>query len=142
MPTWGQILNEIQTALQSGDQRAFDTIRNKYLLDLYNYTGRDTIIYATRWTSGDVPANIVSINDEDLQAFMEAIHGLKGNELDLIIHTGGGSAEATDAIVTYLRQKFNHIRIFIPQAANRSTIHTKHANRVTGCSGTCNFGSI
>jgi len=48
---------------------------------------------------------------------MEAIHGLKGNKLDLILHTGGRSAEATDAIVTYLRQKFNHIRIIIPQAA-------------------------
>lgn len=48
---------------------------------------------------------------------MEAIHGLKGDKLDLILHTGGGSAEATDAIVTYLRQKFNEIRVFIPQAA-------------------------
>lgn len=117
MPTWGQILNEIQTAVKSGDQHALDTVRNKYLLDLYNHTHRNTIIYATRWTSGDVPANVISINDEDIQAFMEALHGLKGRELDLIIHTGGGSAEATDAIVTYLRQKFDHIRIFIPQAA-------------------------
>lgn len=48
---------------------------------------------------------------------MEAIAGLKGKELDLILHTGGGSAEATDAIVSYIRQKFDHIRVIIPQAA-------------------------
>jgi len=48
---------------------------------------------------------------------MEAIAGLQGENLDLILHTGGGSAEATDALVSYLRLKFKHIRIIIPQAA-------------------------
>lgn len=48
---------------------------------------------------------------------MEAVYGLRNEKLDLIVHSGGGSAEATDAIVSYLRQKFKHIRIIIPQAA-------------------------
>lgn len=117
MPTWGQLLGEIRTQIQAGDQQAFDTVRNKYLKDLSSFTGRDTIIYATRWTSGDAPPNLVSITDEDIHAFMEAVSGLKCENLDLIIHSGGGSAEATDAIVSYLRQKFKHIRIIIPQAA-------------------------
>lgn len=117
MPTWGQLLGEIRTQIQAGDQQAFDTIRNKYLKELSTFTGRDTIIYATRWTSGDAPPNLVSITDEDIHAFMEAVSGLKCENLDLIIHSGGGSAEATDAIVSYLRQKFKHIRIIIPQAA-------------------------
>ena len=117
MPTWGQLLEEIRSQIQAGDQQAFDTVRNKYLKELSSFTGRDTIIYATRWTSGDAPPNLVSINDEDIDAFMEAISGLKCKDSDLIIHTGGGSAEATDAIVSYLRQKFKHIRIIIPQAA-------------------------
>jgi hypothetical protein len=43
--------------------------------------------------------------------------GLSNENLDLILHTGGGSAEATDAVVSYLRQKYKHIRIIIPQAA-------------------------
>ncbi|NBV14242.1 MAG: serine protease [Sphingobacteriia bacterium] len=117
MPTWGQLLGEIRILIQDGDQQAFDTIRNKYLYELSAYTGRDTIIYATRWTSGDAPPNLVSITDEDIHAFMEAVSGLKCDSLDLILHSGGGSAEATEAIVSYLRQKFKHIRIIIPQAA-------------------------
>lgn len=117
MPTWGQILGEIRLGIQQGDQQAFDTIRNKYLKQLSDFTGRNTIIYATRWTSGDAPPNLVSITDEDIHAFMEAIAGLKGDHLDLILHTGGGSAEASDAIVSYLRQKFSYIRVIIPQAA-------------------------
>lgn len=117
MPTWGQLLGEIRNEIQSGDQHAFDSVRNRYLKELSNYTGRDTIIYATRWTSGDAPPNLVSITDEDIHAFMEAVYGLKSDNLDLILHSGGGSAEATDAIVSYLRQKFKQIRIIVPQAA-------------------------
>jgi ClpP class serine protease len=117
MATWGQILGEIQNAIQSGDVRSFDNVRNKYIKFLADYTKRDTIIYATRWTSGDAPPNLVSITDEDVHAFMEALSGLNNKNLDLILHTGGGSAEATDAIVSYLRQKYKHIRIIIPQAA-------------------------
>jgi len=117
MPTWGQILGEIRAKIKEGDEQAFDSTRNKYLKDLAKYTGRDTIVYASRWTTGDAPPNLISITDEDIHAFMEALYGLSGNKLDLILHTGGGSAEATDAIVSYLRQKYDYIRVIIPQAA-------------------------
>ncbi|MBI1782917.1 MAG: serine protease [Sphingobacteriales bacterium] len=117
MPTWGQILNEINTGIQKGDARSFDNVRQRYIKDLADFTGRDVIVYASKWTSGDAPPNLVSIIDEDIQGFMEAIHGLKRDQLDLLLHTGGGSAEATDAIVSYIRQKFNNVRIIIPQAA-------------------------
>ncbi|MGG9970909.1 SDH family Clp fold serine proteinase [Ferruginibacter sp. SUN002] len=117
MPTWGQILNEVQAEQRAGIANPFDKVRQKYLQQLCALTGRDVIVYASKWTSGDAPPNLVSIIDEDLQGFMEAIHGLKNKNLDLILHTGGGSAEATEAIVSYLRQKFDNIRIIIPQAA-------------------------
>ena len=117
MPTWGQILGEIRHEIQKGNQQAFDSVRNKYLKALSDFTGRNTIIYATRWTSGDAPPNLVSLTDEDIHALMETVAGLNGDTLDLIIHSGGGSAEATDAIVSYLRQKFKNIRIIVPQAA-------------------------
>lgn len=117
MPSWGQILNEVNVSLQRGERNAFDVVRQKYIKELQAKTGRNLIVYASKWTSGDAQPNLVSINDEDVHAFMEAISGLKGDNLDLVLHTGGGSAEATDAIVSYLRQKFKHIRVIIPQAA-------------------------
>ena len=105
MPTWGEILQEIRDLNKNGDPQALDKVRNKYVSDLSVHTGRNVIVYASRWTQGDAPPNIISINDEDIQAFMEAIAGLEGTELDLLLHTGGGSAEATDGIVSYLRKK-------------------------------------
>jgi hypothetical protein len=117
MPTWGQILGEVNSLIPKYQGNTFNIIRNKYVKALSDSTGRDTIVYLSRWASGDAPPMAVSITDEDIHAFMEAIAGLKNDKLDLILHTGGGSAETTDAIVSYLRQKFNHIRVIIPQAA-------------------------
>jgi hypothetical protein len=116
MPTWGRLLLEIKDALKLNDN-AYDVIREKYIAELHAYTGRNTIVYATDWTTGDTPTHLTSLTDEDIHGFMEAIYGLEGEELDLVLHTPGGSAEAVDAIVSYLRQKFKHIRVIIPQAA-------------------------
>jgi hypothetical protein len=117
MPTWGQILNEIQIEFQKGNKSAYDTCRNKYISELAALTERDTIVYASRWTTNDVNPGLVAISDEDIHAFMEAVAGLQGKQLDLVLHTGGGSAESAEAIISYLRQKYEHIRIIVPQAA-------------------------
>lgn len=131
MPTWGQILDEVQQLGKGGDKAAFDTVRTRYVRELAEFTGRNTIVYASRWTQGDVPPNLTIISDEDVQAFMQAIYGLKGDTLDLVLHTGGGSAEATDAIVSYLRTKFRDIRVLIPQAAmSAGTMMACSANRL------------
>ena len=117
MPSWGELLKEVNAQVLAGTPNALDVVRQKYLKALATLTGRDTILYAAKWTTGGVAQNLISIVDEDLQGFMEAVYGLKNPNLDLIIHTGGGSAEATDAIVSYLRQKFDNIRVIVPQAA-------------------------
>ena len=46
-----------------------------------------------------------------------SLHKLKGDGLDLILHSPGGSLEAADQIVQYLRAKYKHIRAIVPQNA-------------------------
>ena len=58
----------------------------------------------------------MSINDEDMQAFMEVSYGLESDGLDLILHSPGGSPEAAEAIV-YLRSRFTNIPVIVPQLA-------------------------
>ena len=48
---------------------------------------------------------------------MEVTNGLRGSRLDLILHSPGGSSMAAEAIVTYLRSRFDHIRVIVPQLA-------------------------
>jgi len=115
MPTWSEILGELQQKSPSD----FDGVRRKYLTSLHAHTGRSVILYASKWTQSapNVDPDVISINDEDLQGLMEVVHGLPDAPLDLIIHSPGGSAEATEMVLQYLRSKFPHIRAIIPQAA-------------------------
>lgn len=116
MPTWGGILQELnQSANVNNGQPDFDGVRRKYLAALNGHTGRSVLLYATDWLSGS--ASSVSIVLEDVHALMENVKDLPGPELDLIIHSPGGSAEAVDSIVKYLRTKYTHIRAFVPLAA-------------------------
>ena len=117
MPTWGAILTELQEAGKVGNSPAFDIVRRKYLALLKEKTSRDVILYATNWTSPGVSSSDISITEEDIQGFMEVIHGLSGQNLDLILHSPGGSAEVTEALVSYIRTKFNNVRVIVPQAA-------------------------
>ena len=116
MPTEDEIQKEI-LALKSVAQ---DNVRRHYLKELHKYTNRDTIIYASAFTSKkmpQLPPFLMSITNEDIQGFMSALHGLTGNNLDLILHSPGGSLEAADQIIQYLRAKYKNIRAIVPQNA-------------------------
>ncbi len=118
MPTWGQILSELQEKAKSKPGTIpCDEIRRNYLAALQAHTKRDVILYETDWTSPNSDPSLISINEEDLQGLMEVIHGLKGPNLDLILHSPGGSPDCTGALVSYLRSKFSHIRVIVSQAA-------------------------
>lgn len=118
MPTWSGILEELRNAQAQGETSPFDLVRRKYLVAAHQHTGRNVILYATKWTQGEATSpEMVSINEEDLQGLMEVVHGLQGDELDLILHSPGGSPVAAEALVTYLRSKFAHIRVVVPQLA-------------------------
>lgn len=116
MPTWGEVLEELNTgaALNNGVPD-LDGLRRKYLSELHARTGRDTLIYYTDWLGS--PGQAVSITLIDMQGLMEVCKGLDGPNLDIILHSPGGSPEATDSIVRYLRRKFDNIRVFVPIAA-------------------------
>ncbi len=114
MPTWGEILEEIQAPAAATGRLDFDGVRRKYLRQLHELTGRDTILYSSDWLTGKPDTSIVL---EDMQGLMSACKGLAGPGLDIILHSPGGSPDATASIVRYLRGKYTHIRVFVPLAA-------------------------
>lgn len=115
MPDWGSILQEINENVP--DPSPPDLVRRKYLANLCKYTERDVILYASNWTQPTPFAELVHINEEDVQGLMVAVHGLKSDKLDLILHSPGGVPEVAENMVSYLRKKFDHIRVIVPQAA-------------------------
>lgn len=132
MATWSEILAELQELGQHLQRTGgllpdgtrlparvsqFDFVRRKYLRQLADHTGRPVILYATKWTQGGAAVDLVSITPEDIQGFMEVVYGLPLGPLDVVLHSPGGSAEAAEALVNYLRSKFTNIRVIVPQAA-------------------------
>lgn len=112
MGSWDDVLRELNNT-----QSQQDYIRRKKLRELADYTGRNVITYYSSWLNKQA-ANL-DINDADMTGFMNCVHGLDCNKgLDLILHTPGGSPTAAEAIVNYLRTKFNYdIRVIVPQLA-------------------------
>lgn len=118
MPTWGELLTQIAALQAQGNVNALDIVRRDALSDLSNYTGRNVILYASAHLQKQgVPPELLSITNEDIEGFMEVMHGLSGDKLDIIIHSPGGRVEATEAIVKYVRGKFSDIRMIVPHEA-------------------------
>jgi len=118
MPTWGEILSQLAAEQEVSGPLAFDIVRRTYLAALSEFTGNCTILYATKWTvPSNVQPDLLQIVEEDVQGLMEVVHGVDNEKLDLILHSPGGSPEATEAFVTYLRSKFRFIRVIVPHAA-------------------------
>src|SRR5271167_3165890 len=98
MPTWGDILKELQAPSQELRDKIlrgelppntpitidFDGVRRKYLRALFDYTHRPVILYAVNWTSPKpgIDPDLVSIIPEDVQGFMEVMHGVPEGPLD------------------------------------------------------------
>lgn len=114
MPDWSYILEEIK-----GNSGNYDQIRRNYLKKLHNETKRNIIVYYSGWLQKPDLGERTQINDEDKHGFMNVLHGLKHTEgLDLILHTPGGGAAATESLVDYLRSIYKtDIRAFVPQLA-------------------------
>jgi ClpP class serine protease len=116
MGSWLDILNDIQ---QRGSQ--FDIVRRELLNKFSEITGRNTIAYYSGWCQKpNVDPSLISINDDDMNGFMNSVKGLKDRNqgVNLVIHTPGGNIASTEKIVHYLNKKFNNkIYTYVPQIA-------------------------
>lgn len=112
-PSWGELLNGLSDISFNPDE-----LRQQYLKQLYECTGRNIITYYSAWLQQDKEGNI-DINDSDLTGFMNAVKGMDVTKgLDLILHTPGGIPTAAEGIVQYLHTKFgNNIRVIVPHMA-------------------------
>lgn len=123
MPNQFQILGEIQArAIQNPGLNPFDGVRKDKIAALKALTGRPVIIYAADFLSMKVAAIpqlqagiTITLRDKDYIAGL--IDTVPGDEVDLLIQSPGGSAEATEIIVEHLRARFKHVRVLIPGTA-------------------------
>lgn len=118
MPSWSEIFNKFSNTKEENKITFLVEEKKKYLDEISKCTGRNVISYYSGWLQKPT-ASDVSINDKDMNAFMEAVYKLdKSKGVDLILHTPGGDISATEKIINCLHSIFNNdIRAIVPQMA-------------------------
>ncbi len=113
MATWEQLNAQVA----SGN---IDLVRRGKLAELSQMTGRPCILYAVEMFNAkkaQLAGGDTSINLGDRDGFFEVLRDISGDNLDVILHSPGGSPEATESIVKLLRSRFKNIRFIIPSIA-------------------------
>jgi len=117
VPGWGEILQELQASVSptapGGD---LDGIRDRYIARLHELSGRAVIVYSSGWLAGRSSTDVQVVGD-DVLSMMECCRDVDEDELDLIVSSPGGQAQAAEQIVEYLRTQFRYIRCFVPMQA-------------------------
>jgi ClpP class serine protease len=125
VPTWGQILKEVSESARARAPQGpdLDGIRLKYIQQLHKASGRAVISYASGWLNKHDGRTSYSVEGQDVHGLMEVCYGVQERELDLILHSPGGSAQAAEQMIEYLRTRFDYIRAIVPlQAKSAATM--------------------
>ena len=121
MSSWSDIAGKVSQLVNQGltENAALNSIRQESIKALADYRGRNVICYYSGWLQLSESVAPDSITDDDTNGLMNALHGLdKAKGLDLVLHTPGGDLAATQSIVGYLMDFFNHdVDAFVPQLA-------------------------
>ncbi len=115
MPTFQRLLDELNKIPAAEKQIEYiDHTRKQKIKEISDITNRDVLVYFS-----DLKKNhpLGAINWDDKTCFADMIDGLNKNAIDVIIHSPGGSAEATQSLVSMLREHFGNIRFIIPNMA-------------------------
>lgn len=121
MASWNDIVQEIAALTPQSD--SYDIVRRRKIDVVRQITGRNLVIYATDFTAKNPikaqftgPLTAIGLTDKD--GFDEVTRNLPHDtELDVLLHSPGGSAEATESIVELLRARFQRVRFIIPNVA-------------------------
>jgi len=120
MSSWDSIIKE---ASQLNTLDAYDIILKQKIDAVQQITERHLVVYASDFMTSNpiktqLVGNLVSISLTDKDGFDEVTRSLPQNsQVDILLHSPGGYAEATESIVTMLRSRFSKIRFIIPSVA-------------------------
>ncbi|MDE3269186.1 MAG: S49 family peptidase [Pseudomonadota bacterium] len=113
MPGWSETIKRIAEG-----ENPHSALRKQLIRLSDKRGGRNVIVYSSGFMQKDGMKG-TEIDSNDKHAFMAIIHGLKRRAgLDLLLHTPGGDAFATNSLIYYMREMFGgDVEVFVPQMA-------------------------
>ncbi len=111
MSVWNEIRKEFSDSQHK-------TVRQKYIQRYVEATGNNFICYATEFTSGSKPDQLLMIVPADKQIFADVMRDLDNTKtVDIMIESPGGIGTAAEAIAHMLHSRFPKVRFIIPNMA-------------------------
>ncbi len=119
MQIFQQLLNELDQKEPSEQLEFIHKFRKQAIADIVNITQRGLIVYVSDFKKNLPPQFGItnSITWEDKTCFADIVNDFSTRDIDIFIHSPGGSAEATELLVSLLRAKFDSVRFIIPNMA-------------------------
>ena len=75
------------------------------------------LVYATRFLEKLPPETPNAIDISDVDGFTDLVNSINDKKVDVLLHSPGGQADATERIVGILRNKFDEVNFLIPHSA-------------------------
>lgn len=122
MPSWNDLLTEFKG--QPDDETRGAWLPGRLVSSLQSIaslrSNRNVLLYATAFLQKpQLPGMFTGITSEDMNGLMSVIYGMDCSKgLTLVLHTPGGSINAAESLVAYLRSKFGtDIETIVPALA-------------------------
>lgn len=118
---WHQYIEDLRTKTLAGQQVNFNPLelRLNCYKEIEAVRGRPLLVYATKFVTNQAVNAPISIEISDVDGFTDLINSVPENKrsVDILIHSPGGQADATERIVYLLRKRFDEIHFLIPHSA-------------------------
>ena len=88
--------------------------RKKQLKNIAEIRQREILVFASALTKTRAP---IGIDNDDIVPFMDQLNNLKGDKIDIILETPGGSGEHAEHIIECIRKKFKEVAFIVPGSA-------------------------
>jgi len=119
VPIFQQLLNELAKLPPDQQVGYINRFRTEQVKEIAALTGRGLLVYAADFKKSLPPQFGItnSITWEDKTCFADLVDGFDSKQVDVLIHSPGGSVEATESLVALLRDNFDEVRFFVPNTA-------------------------
>jgi hypothetical protein len=133
--TWSSILEELKEESKRetpGGRASWAKLLLRKIKRVVDQTGRPLILYGSACTTPKrTTGRQLSIDIADKLGFHEMTERIDGPNVDVVVHSPGGSAEAVETIVEALRRKYSSVRYIIPAyAKSAATMMTMSGDQI------------
>lgn len=114
---WYNYLNKLR---KSGEDINLYDLRKQVYKEIEEIRERPLLVYATQFLNPPKETHHLNINLTDIDGFTDLVFSVDDqyNEVDILLHSPGGSPDATERIVNLIRKRFSgDVTYLIPHSA-------------------------